>query len=225
MAHQTPTLAGELRQQTGTRYAARLRRAGKLPAVIYGHGKDPEHIALDGEGLTQHLQHGAHLLEVKLGSGRSETVLIRDVQYDYLGDYVIHVDLARVDLSEEVEVTVPLTTKGEERAPGLKHAGAFLEHPLTELEVRCRADAIPDQVAADIGELEINDTMQVSDLVLPPGVTAVTPPETVVAAIHVSKVTEEDLEETPAEAAEGAEPEVLTERKEEEGGAAEEAGD
>jgi len=225
MAHATPKLSGELRQRTGSKYAIRLRRQGKLPAVIYGHGLDPAPIAVDAEQITHVLHDGAHLLEVSLDRKKSETCLIKDVQYDHLGDTVIHVDLARVDMSEEVEVWVPIDVVGQDSAPGLSEEGAFFQHPLTDLQVSCRADAIPDQITVDVSTLEANATLTVSDLTLPPGVKAVTDPDTTVATISV--VSEEEYEAVEEAAAAGAateeEPEVIAERGEEEQGAEGEA--
>ena len=106
MSHATPHIKAEPRQRTGTRYSQRLRREGKLPAVVYGHQQDPIHLAINGGELTHHLHDGGHLLEVE-HDGTVETCLIKDVQYDYLGSSIVHVDLARVDLNEEIEVSVP----------------------------------------------------------------------------------------------------------------------
>lgn len=215
MAHQTPRLSGERRQRTGSKYAVRLRRQGKLPAVIYGHGLDPAPIAVDAHEITHALHEGAHLFEVALGSTESETCLIKDVQYDHLGDTVIHVDLARVDMSEEVEVWVPINVVGQDSAPGLKQEGAFFQHPLTDLQVSCRADAIPDQITVDVSALQANATLTVGDLAMPPGVKAVTDPDTTVATISVVSEEEyEAVEEAAASVAAEAEPEVIAERKE-----------
>ncbi len=222
MAHETPKLTGELREHTGTKYAARLRRAGKLPAVIYGHGEAPEHIAVNAHEVHHALHDGAHLLEIALNGSGQQTVLIKAVQYDHLGDSIIHVDLARIDLTEDVQVWVPLEVTGQDAAPGLKQSGAFLEHPMTDLEIVCRADQIPDQITVDVSSLDVNDSLTVGDLALPAGIKAVSDPDTAVASISV--VTEEEFEALE-EAAEGgeaaAEPEVITEREDEQGEAGE----
>ncbi len=214
MKGKTPVLEGQLRPNTGSKYAKRVRRGGKLPAVIYGHKQDPAHIALDLEAVTELLHGGAHLVEVAIESGKSETCLIKDIQYDHLGDYLIHMDLARVDLSEEVTVSVSIEITGNEQCPGLKESGAFLEHPLTDLEVKCRADAIPGSITVDISELELNASITVADLTLPSGVKTDIAADTVLAAIHVIKEAEE-VEGEEGEAT-GAEPEVIAEKKEEE---------
>lgn len=212
---QMPRIESTQRDRTGSRYAARLRQTGRLPAVVYGHGQDPLHISLDAKGFTDVLHHNAHLIELVVDS-RTEPCLIKDVQWDHLGRSIIHVDLARVDLNEEVEVEVGIELAGEPAA--LKEAGAVLEHPLSELSVRCKANAIPESIVVDVSELKMDEMLTVADLKLPEGVEAVTDPETMVARLSVvAEVTEEET--TPAEGA--AEPEVIGRGKaEEEGGEA-----
>lgn len=212
MSNQRPQLTAESRDRTGSRYALRLRRGGKLPAVIYGHGQAPAHVALDAEAIEQVLHDGTHLLDVQVTGQKLETCLIKDIQYDFLGNYIIHVDLARVDLSDQVDVNVPMVLKGQDRAPGMKVAGAILEHPLADLHVKCRADAIPHEIFVDISNLEAGKSMTVGDLQLPEGVVALHDRNAVVA--HISIAGEE---EPVAQTAEGvAEPEVITKSKEEE---------
>jgi len=209
MASERPKLKADARERTGSRYALRLRRAGKLPAVIYGHGEAPAHVAIDADAIHDALHHGAHLLDIDL-AGKNETCLIKAVQHDYLGDSIIHVDLTRVDLSEEVEVSVPITTVGGDVAPGIVAGGGFLEHLYNDLTVRCRADSIPDEIVVDVGKLEVNESVTLADVALPPGVACDMDPETTLASI--SFVSEEEVEALDAEAeAEGAEPEVIGE--------------
>lgn len=214
MSQQRPTIKGEPRDRTGTKYAARLRREGKIPAVIYGHKQANAHVAIDWEQFTEVLHAGRHLVDIALDNGSTETCLIKDVQFNHLGDDAIHTDLTRVDLSEEVQVSVPIELKGEDSAPGLKQAHVLLEHSLTELEVLCRADAIPDNVIVDISGLDVEDSITVGDLTLPPGVASQTADDMLVVAIRYSRMEEEEEMEGEAEVAEGAEPEVIGESEE-----------
>lgn len=216
MAKNRPVLQASARQHLGSRYALRLRREGKLPAVVYGHKTEPAHVTLDQEQFVEQLHHGAHLLDLQ-HDGQTETCLIKDVQYDYLGTNVIHVDLARVDLTETITVSVPLVLKGQDLSPGAKTPGAIVEHPIVDLEVLCRADNIPDQIIVDISGMNLDDAITVADLKLPEGVTTEHNEDDVVVSIHTA--TEEEEVAAPA-AATGTEPEVLTERKKEEGSAA-----
>ena len=105
MAQDIPTLETTARDKTGSRYSARLREAGQIPAVVYGHKQDPVHVAVDAQVITGLLHENTQLVNAQV-AGKTEPCLIKDIQWDYLGDHIIHVDLARVDLSEEVEVEV-----------------------------------------------------------------------------------------------------------------------
>lgn len=221
MSREIPQMTAERRERTGTRYAQRLRREAKMPAVLYGHGETPDHLALLAEPIRDALEDGAHLLELNF-DGKRQTCLIKDVQFDYLGDTIIHVDLTRIDMTEEVTVWVPLIFEGEDDAPGLQQEGALLQHPTTDLEVTCLANAIPEEIRVDISKMEIGDSITVEDLILPEGVTTDTEPDTTVATI--SYVSEEEMEALDAETEEAAEaePEVIGETEEGEGEGGEE---
>ena len=206
--HPTPSLSAESREKTGSRYSRRLRDAGKLPAVIYGHGQDPVSVTLDAKAADDVLHEGAHLVNVEY-NGATESCLIRDAQYDYLGKHLIHIDLTRVDLSEEVELEIELVFAGEPEA--LKEDGAYVNHELNALSIRCRADQIPDEIRVDVSGLTTEQPMTVADLTLPDGVTASAEPDQVVAAIgFVAEQPEAD--EITAEAT-GAEPEIIEKGK------------
>ena len=99
MSKETPTLAASTRERTGSRYARRLRAAGQLPAVLYGHGMDPISIAINEIEIIRHLTEGAHVFELDI-EGRKETCLVKDLQFGWLGDNVVHIDLTKVDLDE-----------------------------------------------------------------------------------------------------------------------------
>ena len=102
----------ENRKTLGTRGNRRLRNTGVVPGVIYGHHQDVLPVQLSKKELSAHLAHGVHVFTLDLG-GKTESVLVKDVQYDYRGDNVIHVDFARVDLNERVEVSVSIELKGD----------------------------------------------------------------------------------------------------------------
>ncbi len=204
-----PKIHAEPRDRVGSRYAARIRAQGKLPAVIYGHKQDPVHISVDRKEIIEILHHNAHLIEVDI-AGKSEQCLVKDVQWDHLSKNIIHVDLARVDLSEEVEVEVEVQLVGE--AIGLKQAGALLEQNTNTIEVKCRADAIPEYIEHDVTEMQVGDSLLVSDLKLPAGVTAVSEPDTLIAHLTVTKAEAEVEEPTEGEA----EPEVIGKAEEKE---------
>ena len=101
MKHKAPTIEAKAREKVGSVYARRLRKAGRLPAVIYGHKKAPVPITIDEDEILSHLRHGTHVLTVDVEGARPETCLVKDLQFGYLGDNVIHVDFARVDLGAQ----------------------------------------------------------------------------------------------------------------------------
>jgi large subunit ribosomal protein L25 len=207
--HETPTITAQARERIGSRYAKRLRNQGRLPAVIYGHQQDPVSIHVDEKETVSILEHGAHIVNVKVADGPSETCLVKELQFGYLGDNVIHLDFARVSLDEEVEVSVHLRFVGEPAAA--KKPGAVLSHAITELEVICKASDIPDEIVVNIANME--DVFTVGEIALPAGVRTELKPETPISMITFI------AEEVVAEAAEvvgEAEPEVITERKPEE---------
>lgn len=207
MSHETPTLAASTRTKLGSRYALRLREEGKLPGVVYGHKQDPVHIAFDAKLFTEILHQSAHLINIEI-DGKAEPCLIKDVQYDYLDTTPVHVDLARVDLNEEVEVELEVEFVGQ--AVGLKEAGAMLDHPQTSIVISCKANAIPESITHDVSALEVGGEVKVSDLALPAGVTAVTEADTLLAHIIVQAAVADDTDDEAGDA----EPEVIGAKKE-----------
>lgn len=209
---QIETLIVESRKATGTRAAARLRRAGKLPAVLYGHRIEPVTLSLDCHAVEMQLAHGAHLINLAM-EGKEQPCLIKDVQYDHLGSKLVHVDLARVDLSERVKVHVPIELRGH---PKGVHDGGVLMHELASLEVECRVSDIPESIRVEVADMELDQVMHVKDLVLGEGITATSDPEAVVAMVRMpaakAAAIAEVIEGEPTEA----EPEVIAKGKGEE---------
>jgi len=206
----TATLEAELRQIGGTRAARRLRRDGKVPAIIYGHGETPEPIAVNAHELSLLIEHGAHLLELNV-NGSPRQVLIKDVQFEHLGIRPVHVDFVRVSAHERVRVKVPVELKG---TPAGTLEGGTLEHELVDLEIECLATEIPASIRVSVTDLGVGQSLHVRDLVLPENVTAVPPAETIVCAVRVKKEVEEVAPAAPAEGG-AAEPEIIG-RKEKE---------
>jgi large subunit ribosomal protein L25 len=216
-----PKLGAQQRERLGTRYAKRLRDTGQVPAVVYGHKQAPVHVAVDRWQFEDLLHHGAHLLNVATDS-TAEPCLIKDVQYDYLGTHVVHIDFTRVDMSEQVEVELEIELTGEPEA--LNEEGAILSQEMNSIVVKCRADSIPEKLTHDIGALTGDAPLTVADLQLPSGMTTDIDPETMVAQIQVMQ--EQPEEEVTEEAAEGEEPEVIGKAEGEEGeGTSEEGGE
>ncbi|NCF40279.1 MAG: 50S ribosomal protein L25 [Planctomycetia bacterium] len=198
MTHETPTINAATRERLGSRYAQRLRKSGQLPAVIYGHGADPISVSIEEKATLAHLHHGQHVFNVAIDGAATETCLVKDLQFGYLGDNVIHVDLARVNLDEKVTVRVHLDLVGE--IQNAKLAGAIVVHDHSEIEVECTVRNIPESIRVELDGFE--QSVTVGELTMPEGIVAITPAETMI--IHVQIAAEEE-EAAPAEetAAEG----------------------
>lgn len=195
---------------TGSRVARRLRREGRIPAVIYGHKQAVVPITLSHDDVWHMIKAASHLAELDLG-GTSETVLIRDVQWDHLGKEILHLDFARVSAEELIETDINIELRGQ--AAGVA-AGGVLEHLVHALRIKCPAGAIPDSIKLDVSHLGVDEGIHVRDLTLPAGVTADADPDLLL--VHVV------IRGAQAEPAEGAaealtQPEVIKpERKEKE---------
>lgn len=198
--NQIPRLAAEPRTLMGTRNTLRIRKSGKLPAVIYGHKQEPLHVTVDKKEFIELAHRNVHLLEVSVGSS-TEPCLIKDMQWDHLGSNVIHVDLARVDLTEKVTLEVEIVLVGE--PVGIKEAGAFLQQFHNEIEIECLATQIPENIKVDVSHLKVDEHIEVKDIKLPEGVTAITDGDLAIAGVVISVAEEESA------TAGGAEPEVI----------------
>jgi len=203
---ETVALKAEKRPEAGSKHAEAVRRQGRIPAIIYGHKQKPVPVSLDAHDFVQSLHHGHRLFDVRLGR-KKEKVIVKDLQYDYLGKNVIHADLMRVDVTETVTVTVPIELKGT--AAGT-HEGGIIEEYADHIEIRCRVTDMPESIIVSVKDLGIGDSIRAADIELPEGVELASDPTTVVVTCRTvsAKTTEQIEEETPAA------PEVITEAKE-----------
>jgi large subunit ribosomal protein L25 len=197
----------ERRETRGKRDARRDRRAGKLPAVLYGHGQEAVSLALSAEQFEAALRHGARL--VKLAGALDEQAFIREIQWDTWGTHILHVDFTRISEHEKVEVRVAVDIRGE--APGLK-AGGVVKQLIHELEIECEATAIPDKLHVNINQLQLGQAITIGQLELPPGIVVLAEPESVVVECAEPVEVVEEAAGAPAEG----EPEVIGKKKEEE---------
>lgn len=207
------TLELEKRERTGSRYAARVRAEGKLPANVYGHKEDPVAVALDRKTALKYFHDGERIFKAKIDGGAETTVLLKELQYDYLGTNVIHCDFERVDLDEEIENQVQIHFVGE--APGSKRAGAVFVHPMDAMLVRCRVRDLPEQIDVDLSGLEAGQLITVADVKLPEGIKALDPPDRRVCAVVWTNADAASSAEAESVDAEGAEPELLKQKEEE----------
>jgi large subunit ribosomal protein L25 len=189
-------LAVAKRSVKGSTACRRLRRAGRIPGVVYGHAIDPQDIEISWETLAPVLKAGSRVVDLDV-EGHVEKAMFRDIQWDTFGSEVNHVDFLRIDPNDRVEVEVPIVLKGT--APGTL-AGGVLDFHLHSVTLECLAIAIPDNISVKIGDLQIEQAIHVRDLELPANSVVKNDPETVV--VQVKHIIEVDA--TAGEA--GAEP-------------------
>ncbi len=188
-------LVAEARENFGKGFARRIRAAGKIPAVIYGHGTEPQHVTLPGHEVGLILRKANQVLELDI-SGRTELALVKDVQKDPVRQIIEHLDLVIVRKGEKVTIDVPVHVEGES-APGTI---AALDAATLSLEAE--ATNIPERLTVDIEGLEEGTQILASQVTLPSGSVLISDPETLV--VNVTAEVEQDLGDEPeAESAEG----------------------
>ena len=201
------TLNVKVRDAHGKRCNRRLRAAGEIPAVLYGHQKTPLSLALAAGELAAVVRHGDHFVE--LVGGVKEKAFIKEVQWNTWGTEILHVDFARASEHEKVRVVVPVELRGE--ASGVKEGGV-VKHVIHQIELECEAASIPKKLEVNINHLAFGKFVLVSDLVLPDGVTTVLEPTAhVVGCVAPVEVVETEESSTGDE-----EPEVIGRKKTEE---------
>jgi large subunit ribosomal protein L25 len=187
---------------TGTRAVKRLRAAGRVPGIIYGHKQTPVPISLSKDDVWEMIKRSTHLAQLQLDDG-TQMVLVRDVQWDHLGKEIIHLDFARVSADESIDTEVRLDVRGI--ASGVSQGG-ILEQLVHKLTVTCRANSIPDSIRVDVGPLEIGQSIHVRELVLPEGVVVDADPDQLLVHVVAPRVAEP---EPTAEGEATAEPELI----------------
>lgn len=198
------------REETGTLRMRRLRASGRVPAVIYGQGKDSVAVSIATRDVEKMIQSGRYI--VALNGDVNEDALIKEVQWDAFGSEVLHLDFARIDASEAVEVSLSVELRGD--APGTR-SGGVVKHMLHELTIRCPADKMPEHLEVNINELELDQSITAGEIELPPSAELLIDGSEIV----VSCVTP-TAEAEPVEGEEGAmaEPEVIGRKAEDEEG-------
>jgi len=222
MHEKAPILKAEPRERLGSRYSQRIRATGGLPAVVYGHGEAPQSITIDAHTAIAMMEKGEKVFRLDLPGTKNkdegQMVLLKDLQFDYLGTNIVHADFARVDLNERVRTRVAIHLVGE--AIGLKQAGAILMRPTNELEIECMVREIPEFFEVRVDTLDVGHLINASQVKLPnDSMKLVTDSHSIVAQIVVQAETV-TAEATAAAPGAAASPEVLTAKKPEEGAAA-----
>jgi len=194
----------EPRTKVGTNAAKQVRRKGLIPAVMYGHGEETTSMSVPSDALQKAIKHGVRIFDVKLGDATQKT-LLKSVQWAPLGNDILHADFYRVSADETITLEVRIELRGT--APGVTAGGALVQQ-IHSLTVECLVIAIPESIRVNIGELQLNQAIHVSDLKLPEGVKVMNEAEAII--VQVSPKVEEE-ETTTGEVAE---PEVIGRAKE-----------
>ena len=192
----------------GSRSTRRLRKQGLVPGVVYGGGVDPQPFAVDALALRSTLMHGSAVLDVKVDDGDATPVIVKDVQNHPVRGEAIHIDLLRVDMNKPIHAVVVLELTGGEEAPGVTEGGV-LSQETRELNIEALPDDIPDSITHDVSGLEMNETLTLSVVSVPQGVTLLDDPEeTVIATITppTQEPVEEEIETETALVGEDGEP-------------------
>ena len=196
-------LSTEEKTTVGSRSSRRLRKDGKVPGVLYGLGKDPEIFSVDYGELRGALTTDAGLnalIQLTI-NGTNQLSILKTLQRHPVKDEVIHVDFVRVNPKHELAVEVPIVLEGI--AKKVTDQNGMVDQTMFSLSVLSLPDAIPNELTADVSELEINDAIRVSDIVLPEGVRTEVDPEEAIAVGTVTRSTMESMAADEASEAEG----------------------
>jgi len=165
-------LIAEIREDTGKGASRRLRRKGKVPAVIYGAGKPPRALTFDHSKLQKQMEQESFfssVLMVKVGN-KSQQVILKDVQVHPAKRLITHLDLQRILADEKIRMNVPIHLLNAEVATGVKDDGGSVSHLMTEVEISCLPKDLPEYLELDIGELQLDEMLKLSDVPIPEGV-------------------------------------------------------
>jgi len=205
------TLNAESRADVGKGASRRLRRTGKIPAIMYGASEDPLSLSLDHDSFMHRLEHEAfysHILTITVDGGKQYKAVLKDLQRHPAKNRMLHVDFLRVSVEDVITMPVPLHLVGEDIAPGVK-AGGLVSHLMSAVEIVCKARDLPEYLEVDISSLEVGDSLHLSDIKLPEGVQIAAlqqggDHDLPVASIHLPR----GASEAAAEEAEGGEEEA-----------------
>ncbi len=210
----TASLSAEARTETGKGISRKLRAAGRVPAVVYGHAREPQALSLttrELEKLLATISTGSTVVELTLGGATTKT-LIREVQRHPFKKQILHVDFQELVAGEKVTVEIPLVFVGTPE--GVRLSGAILEQILHSIEVLVDPSNIPNHIDVDVTNLAMGHSLHVRELTLPAGLEVLTDEDATVCAVAAPRAA---VEETPAEGVEAiAEPELIRKPKEEE---------
>lgn len=192
------------RTDMGKGASRRLRRADKVPGIVYGAGKEPEMITVDQNSLLRLLENESfytQILELDIAN-KKEAVILRDLQRHPFRPKILHIDLQRINPNEKIVMRIPLHFTGGDLAPGVKVAGGLISHLISDIEIRCLPKHLPEFIEIDLSKLELNQTIHMSDLKLSSDIEIITlmqGEDKAIVTIYIPRVVTE--EETAAVAA------------------------
>ena len=190
----------ETRSVQGTGASRRLRRTGKVPAILYGGDAEPVQLSVDHNEMVRHLEHEAffsHILSIEV-DGKTENAVLKDLQRHPSKAQILHADFMRVVAGQSMRMTVPLHFVGEDKSPGIKNNGGVLDRLRNELEIECLPRNLPEYIEVDVSGLDVNESIHLEELTLPEGVTSVAQAHGenwTVVAVHVPRAAVETDEE------------------------------
>ena len=193
-------LIAEMRDDQGKGASRRLRRQGKVPAIIYGAGREPRSLMFDHNKVLQQLEDPSFyssILNIKVGD-KSRAAIVKDIQRHPAKQRILHIDLQRIVEDEKIKMQIPIHYLGEEEAVGVKLGGGTVSKLMTELEITCLPKDLPEFLEVDISELELDQMLNVSDIKLPEG-TEITEllieqNPAIVSIQEIKEIIEEDIE-------------------------------
>jgi large subunit ribosomal protein L25 len=202
-------LAAEFRETQGKGASRRLRREGKVPAILYGGHLQARALTLSHQKLALMLENErfySTILSLKVGE-ETQAAILKDVQRHPYKNAIVHVDFQRVEENEKIRIAIPLHFKNEATAPGVKSQGGLVSHMRTEVEVTCLPKDLPEFIEVDLGNLALNESIHLSQLKVPEGVQLIElqKEDAAVVAIHSPRAEEPEPAAAAAAAAAGAE--------------------
>lgn len=210
----------ELRNEIGRGASRRLRREEKVPGIMYGGGKETVALMFEHNKMSKALENEAfysHILTLKTGS-EVERVILKDLQRHPFKPKILHIDFQRVRSDEKLHMHVPMHFTNAEIAPGVKEAGGVVSHIMSDVEVACFPDDLPEYIEVDLSNMAMNEILHLSDLTLPKGVEIVAlvqGNDKPVVSIHMPRAQEEEV--IPVEAPTAAEVPAIAQKSEDKG--------
>ena len=198
-------LIAVMRDDQGKGASRRLRRQGKVPAIIYGAGREPRSLMFDHNKVLQQLEDPSFyssILNIKVGD-KSRAAIVKDIQRHPAKRRILHIDLQRIVEDEKIKMQIPIHYLGEEEAVGVKLGGGTVSKLMTELEISCLPKDLPEFLEVDISELELDQMLNVSDINLPEGTEIsellIEQNPAIVSIQEIKEIIEEDIEDEDTE--------------------------